>query len=231
MGQPLKRLDGLAKVTGQAQFGIDVKVPGMLYATVRQSPVFGGEVLGYDESTALSVKGVVQVVEILNGVAVVAEKFWQAKKGADALRIEFSGGKSQGLDDQKLEQQLTEALDNLGKAEIVGEKTLDVEYFLPYLAHATMEPMNCTADVRSDRCEIWVPTQFPEVVRDKAAEITGLAPEQVTVHTTYLGGGFGRRGWDFAVQAIQASDAVGRPVKLIWTREDDTQQDFYRPAY
>ena len=100
------------------------------------------------------------------------------------MRIEFSGGKSQGLDDQKLEQQLTEALDNLGKTEIVGEKTLDVEYFLPYLAHATMEPMNCTADVRSDRCEIWVPTQFPEVVRDKAAKITGLEPEQVTVHTT-----------------------------------------------
>ena len=231
VGQPLKRLDGLAKVTGQAQFGIDVKVPGMLYATVRQSPVFGGEVLRYDESTALSVKGVVQVVEILDGVAVVAEKFWQAKKGADALRIEFSGGKSLGLDDQKLEQQLTEALDNLGRAEIAGEKTLDVEYFLPYLAHATMEPMNCTADVRSDRCEVWVPTQFPEVVRDKAAEITGLEPEHVTVHTTYLGGGFGRRGWDFAVQAIQASKAVGRPVKLIWTREEDTQHDFYRPAY
>ena len=128
-----------------------------------------------------------QVVEILNGVVVIAEKFWQAKRGADALHIELSGGKSQGLDDPKLEQQLTEALDNLGKAEIVGDKTLDVEYFLPYLARATMEPMNCTADVRSDRCEIWVPTQFPEVVRDKAAEITGLEPEQVTVHTTYLG--------------------------------------------
>ena len=172
-----------------------------------------------------------QVAEILNWVVVIAEKFWQAKRGADALHIEFSGGKSQGLDDPKLEQQLTEALDNLGKAEIVGDKTLGVEYFQPYLARATMEPMNCTADVRSDRCKVWVPTQFPEVVRDKAAEITGLAPEQVTVHTTYLGGGFGRRGWDFAVQAIQASEAVGRPVKLIWTREDDIQQDFYRPAY
>ena len=231
VGKPLNRLDGLAKVTGQAQFGIDVKVPGMLYATVRQSPVFGGEILRYEESSALGVKGVVGVFEILNGVAVVAEKFWQAKRGAEALQIEFHGGRSAGLNDVDLEQQLTEALDDLGKAEVSGEKVLDVEYFLPYLAHATMEPMNCTADVHKNHCEVWVPTQFPEVVRDKAAEITGLAPEQVTVHTTYLGGGFGRRGWDFAVQAVQASKAVGRPVKLIWTREEDTQHDFYRPAY
>jgi isoquinoline 1-oxidoreductase beta subunit len=231
VGQPLKRLDGMAKVTGEAQFGIDVKVPEMLYATVRQSPVFGGEILRYEESSAFTVKGVVGVVKILNGVAVVAEKFWQAKKGADALQIEFSGGQGAGLNDFNLEQKLSDALDNLAKAEVSGENILDVEYFLPYLAHATMEPMNCTADVQTDRCEIWVPSQFPEVVRDKAAEITGLEPEQVKVHTTYLGGGFGRRGWDFAIQAVQASKAVGRPVKLIWTREEDIQHDFYRPAY
>lgn len=231
IGQPLPRVDGLAKVTGQAQFGMDVRLPNMLYATVRQSPIFGGEVARYEESSAKAVRGVVSVVAIPHGVAVVAERFWQAKKGADALRIEFQGGQSQGLNRQMLEQQLTQALDGLDKTMVRGERTLEVEYSLPYLAHMTMEPMNCTADVRADRCEIWVPTQFPEVVRDKAAEITGLEPEQVTVHTTYLGGGFGRRGWDFAMQAVLVSQAVGRPVQLIWTREEDLQHDFYRPAY
>jgi CO/xanthine dehydrogenase Mo-binding subunit len=231
VGQPLPRKDGLAKVTGAAQFGIDVQLPNLLYATVKQSPVFGGTVRAFNEASAKSVKGVVAVVEVPHGVAVVAEKFWQAKKGLDALEVEFEGGKSLGLSNATLEQQLDEALEELGKAELAGERTLDVEYFVPYLAHATMEPMNCTVDLRADRCDVWVPTQFPEVVRDKVAEVFGLDDEQVTVHTTYLGGGFGRRGWDFAIQAATVARAVKRPVKLIWTREEDTRQDFYRPAY
>ncbi len=232
VGKSVPRKDGLEKVTGTAEFGIDVQVPGMLYAAIRQSPVFGGTVASFDEASARQVKGVVAVVPVPNGVAVVADRFWSAKKGADALKVSFSGGTSVGASNASILQSYRQALEESGKAELTGSRGLDVEYELPFLAHATMEPMNCTADVQPDRCTVWAPTQFPGVARTRAAELTGLEEEQVTLNCTYLGGGFGRRAEvDFVAQAVLISKAVGKPVKLVWTREEDTQHDFYRPAY
>ncbi len=232
VGRSVPRKDGLEKVTGTAEFGIDVTVPGMLYAAVRQSPVFGAEVVSVDEASAKKIKGVVAVVRLPNGVAVVADRFWQAKKGAEALNVTFSTGTTAGVSDASVHASYTQALDKTGKADLLGSKGLDVEYELPYLAHATMEPMNCTADVQPDRCTVWAPTQFPGIARTKAAEVAGLEEEQVTINCTYLGGGFGRRAEvDYVIQAVQVSKAVGKPVKLVWTREEDTQHDFYRPAY
>lgn len=232
IGKPLPRKDGFIKVTGQAQFGIDVRLPGMLYATVRQSPVFGASVTSIDKTTINLYPGVVDVVDIPNGVAIVANNFWAARKAAQALKVEFSEGVTSGLDDEKIYQQFASALASMGKAEVRGERTLDVEYEVPYLAHATMEPMNCTADVRADGCTVWVPSQFQGLARSTAADITGLDEEKVRVNTTYLGGGFGRRAeLDFVIQAVTVSKAVGKPVQVIWTREEDTQHDFYRPAY
>ncbi|MDP7157995.1 MAG: xanthine dehydrogenase family protein molybdopterin-binding subunit [SAR324 cluster bacterium] len=232
IGKPVPRMDGLAKVTGQAQFGIDITLPGMRYAVVRQSPVFGGAVQSVDDTAAKAIRGVEGVVEVPGGVAVVADSTWHAKKGADALKVEFSSGRTVGLNDAEVARQFKAALDDLGKAELGSGKILDLEYSVPFLAHATLEPMNCTADVRPDSCTLWVPTQTQQMARDKAAEVTGLDDDQVTVHTTMLGGGFGRRSeTDFVAQAVTVSKAIGKPVKLVWTREEDTQHDFYRPAY
>lgn len=232
VGKSTPRLDNRAKVTGSAQFGIDVQVPGMLYAAVRQSPVFGAEVASYDDAWARQQKGVVAVVPIPNGVAVVADSYWRARKAMLALPVTFEGGKTLGQSDASIRESFVAALDDVGKATLSGGQVIDVEYEVPYLAHATMEPMNCTADVQPNRCTVWAPTQFPGMAKGKVADLTGLDEEQVTINCTYLGGGFGRRAeQDFLVHAVLVSKAVGKPVKLIWTREEDTQHDFYRPAY
>ncbi len=231
IGKSMPKLHIPAKVNGRAQFGIDVRRPGMLFASVSQSPVFGGQVKSYDEAAAKSVKGVEAVVPIPNGVAVVADTTWHAKQGLEALKPQFEGGESAGLDSAKVTAKLRAALDGMGKAEISAEKVLDVEYEMPYLHHATMEPMNCTAHVTADSCEVWAPTQNQEDSMKAAVEVTGLSEEQIQIHTTLLGGGFGRRGLpDYVTQAVTVSKALQRPVQVVWSREEDTRHGFYRPA-
>lgn len=242
VGKPTKRLDTPAKVRGRAIYGIDVRLPGMLVAQVAHCPVFGGKVARFDPTPALRVPGVRRVVEITSGVAVVAEDFWSAKKGRDALDIHWDAGAGAELSSERIAARLRELAPggltairtgdpDAALAAAVGPKRVDAEYEVPYLAHATMEPLNCTADVRADACEIWVPTQAQTGSRRLAAQITGLPLEKVTLHTTFLGGGFGRRSQtDFLADAVQVSKLVGHPVKVVYTREDDMHAGWYRPV-
>jgi isoquinoline 1-oxidoreductase beta subunit len=235
------RLDTADKVDGAAIFGIDVKLPGMLTAAVLRCPVFGGQVASFDDSKARTVSGVKRIVQIDSGVAVVAENFWSAKKGRDALEVKWNEGSRATQSGADITRMFVTAVEKPGA---VARKEGDVEaalakaaqkieavYEVPYLAHATMEPMNCVADVRADRCEVWGGMQAQTWAQSAAAKIAGLPPEKINVHTTMLGGGFGRRAEsDFVIEAVQISKAVGAPVKVIWTREDDMQHDSYRPG-
>ena len=241
VGKPMRRLDTPAKVIGTAGFGLDVELPGMLVASLAQCPVIGGRVVSVDDAKAKAMPGVRSIVNIDDGVAVVADTFWQAKLARDALVIKWDEGSGAKLSSASISKQLS---DTLGKPAASVKKTGDADqaiagaakklqasYELPFLAHATMEPMNFTADVRKDGCDIYGPTQFPQLAEGMAMQITGFPKEKVKVHTTFLGGGFGRRiDVDFIVQAVQISKAVGKPVKLVWTREDDMTHDFYRPV-
>jgi len=242
IGKPTKRLDTPEKVNGQAVYGLDVTVPGMLTALIARPPVFGGKVKSFDAEKALAVPGVRHVVEIDRGIAVVADGFWPARRGREALAIVWDEGPLAGLDSQKQRQQYAElaklpgaVANKKGDVEAAlghAARKLEAVYELPYLAHAPMEPLNCVADVRPDSCEVWTGTQFQTGDRDAAVEITGLKPEQVKLHTTLLGGAFGRRGvFDshFVREAVQVSKAVKAPVKVIWTREDDIRGGYYRP--
>ncbi len=241
IGKPVKRLDTPAKVTGKAEYGIDVQLPGMLIASLAQCPVLGGKPISVDDAKAKAMPGVKAVVKIDDGVAVVATSFWQAKSARDALNITWDNGKGATLSSTGISQGLKDALakpaaslkktGDVDSAMAGAAKKIEASYELPFLAHATMEPMNFTADVRKDGCDIYGPTQFPQLAEGVAMQITDFPKEKVKVHTTFLGGGFGRRiDVDFIVQAIQISKAVGKPVKLIWTREDDMTHDFYRPV-
>jgi len=241
LGRPLPRLDTPAKVDGSAVFGMDVTLPGLLTATVARCPTLGGKVRSFDATAALASAGVKAVKQISSGVAVIAEHFWAAKQGRDALRIDWDAGPNQGLDTKAITAEFAKAADSEGVvARSDGDietalkraaKTVEAVYTVPYQAHACMEPMNATADVRADGCDVYVPTQAQTATQDLAMRLTGLPRERVKVHTTYLGGGFGRRGdTDFAGEAVECSQAVGRPVKVIWTREDDLLYDKYRPA-
>jgi len=242
IGRPLTRIDTPAKVSGEAQFGMDVVLPGMLIASVKQSPTFGGEVAAYNEAAALKVPGVKAVVPIDNGIAVVATNYWQASKGLAALEVKFKGGVTRGRDTAAIEKQLDDGLaDDKNARTVISRGDLSagklaknvyrMKYSAPYLAHATMEPMNATARVSDKLCELWLPTQSQSRAVQKAIELTNLQPDQVKLHTTYLGGGFGRRAEvDYVAQAVTVAEAVEAPVKLIWSREEDMQHDFYRPA-
>jgi len=231
VGKPIQRLDIPSKTNGSAQFGIDVRLPEMMYASIRQSPVFGGEVLSFDEDAALNIRGVKKVIPIPNGIAVVADNTWRAEKGIKALNVKFKGGKTIGLESKDVQMQMLKALDSEGKTKLEENKTLDLEYEVPFLAHSTLEPMNCTAHVTENFCKVWVPTQNQGVCMDEAKEITGLDEEQIQIHTTYLGGGFGRRGeTDFVKHSLILAKALGKPIKVTWMREEDMQHDFYRPA-
>ncbi len=240
IGHSTKRLDTPLKVTGRATFGIDVRIPNMVVAQVVHCPVFGGQVARFDASRAKDVPGVLDVVEIPTGVAVVAEHFWAAKKGRDVLDVTWDEGANANLSSDGITARCREIVGSGTTARTDGNaetaianasRTLSATYHVPYLAHATMEPMNCTADVRVDRCEIWAPTQSPSGAQRTGMSITDLPADRVTVHTTFMGGGFGRRSEsDFVADAVHASKAVGRPVKIIWTREDDTRGGYYRPT-
>jgi len=231
VGKSIQRIDVPEKVTGAAKFGIDIRLSEMLFATVRQSPIFGGEILSLDEVAAKAIRGVKAVVPVPNGIAVVADNTWRAKKGMDALNPQFTGGETTKLSSQNIHNKLITALDEEGKAKIDTEKSLDLEYEVPFLAHSTLEPMNCTASVKGSSCEVWVPTQNQGMSMDVTKEITGLNDEQIKINTTLLGGGFGRRSeTDFVTQAVTISKSLSKPVQVTWMREEDMQHDFYRPA-
>jgi isoquinoline 1-oxidoreductase beta subunit len=242
IGHPIHRLDTPAKVDGSAQFGIDVRRDGMLTAVIARPPVFGATLKNVADAQAKTVSGVRAVVKVPAGVAVVAEGFWPALQGRKALELEWDEGQGAALSTTTLRQQYaglsrTPGLPARRQGDPEGAlaraaQTLESEYELPFLAHAPMEPLNCTVDLRADGCDIWTGTQMQTLDRDAAARIAGLPPEKVRVHTTFLGGGFGRRAnpaSDFVAEAVQVAKAVGQPVKVIRTREDDMRAGFYRP--
>jgi isoquinoline 1-oxidoreductase subunit beta len=240
IGRPQKRLDTPAKVDGSAQYGIDVRLPGMLYAALAQPPVLGGKVKSFDGDAARKMPGVEAVLESSSGVAVVADSWWRARQARDAVKIQWDAGPNAQLNDAAITRGLKRAASGTAKVAREGgdpnawlqsaARVVRADYESPLLAHATLEPQTCTADVKADGCDLYVPTQVQLISQAKAAEVAGLTPEQVRVHTTFLGGGFGRRlEVDFIPAAVEASKAVGKPVKVLWTREDDTTHDAYRP--
>jgi isoquinoline 1-oxidoreductase beta subunit len=242
IGTPAKRLDTPAKVNGTAVYGIDVRPPGVKVATLAQSPVFGGRVKRVDDAAAKAVKGVRQIVRLDDAVAVVADHMGAAKKGLAALVVEWDGGPHAKLNTDDVAGELEKATlkpgavaQNIGdvNAAMAGAATkIEAIYQLPFLAHAAMEPMNCTVDVRKDRCEIWIGSQAVARVQAAAAKTTGLRLDQVVVHNHLLGGGFGRRlEADGAARAVQIAMHVDGPVKVVWTREEDIQHDMYRPYW
>ncbi|MGN8081714.1 molybdopterin cofactor-binding domain-containing protein [Variovorax sp. 22077] len=238
IGQPLRRVDSAGKVNGTAQFGIDVRVPGMKVATVRASPTLGGVLASVDDKAARAIPGVIDVLRIKDAVAVVGEHFWAAKRGLEALKLKWTQGRNATLTTQQLRAALADALAK-DKA-IVGKETgkrpegtlVQATYDLPMLAHATMEPLNTTVHVRPDGCDIWVGTQVPARCVGVAAKITGLAEDKVVLHNQYLGGGFGRRlETDSVEQAVAFAKQVPYPLKVVWTREEDIRHDIVRPMY
>jgi isoquinoline 1-oxidoreductase beta subunit len=241
IGKPVPRIDTPGKIDGSAEFGIDVKLPGMLYAALAQSPVLGGKVKALDAGAAEKMPGVRKVLATSSGVTVVADHFWQALKARNALAISWDPGANARLDNTGIHALLKKTAaagpglsartdGNVENALESAKQHLSAAYYLPLLAHACMEPMNCTADVKADGCDLYVGTQVQQVAQITAATAAGLQPAQVRVYTTLLGGGFGRRlDIDFIPAAVEASKALGVPVKVIWTREDDMTHDTYRP--
>ncbi|MBU9616852.1 xanthine dehydrogenase family protein molybdopterin-binding subunit [Burkholderia multivorans] len=243
IGTPAKRLDSPEKVDGVARFGLDVRLPGMLYAVIVNSPVFGGTVASVDDTAAKKIPGVRQIVRVDDAVAVVGDHTWAAKRGASALVVKWNEGANANVSTKDLFADLAQAAAN-GKGAVArkdgdvdhafsnAKTRVDAVYEQPLLAHATMEPVNCTVHVRSDACEVWVGTQVPTRARDTAQRITGLPAERIVVHNHLLGGGFGRRlETDMIGQAVKIAKQVGAPVKVVWTREEDIQHDMYRPCY
>ena len=242
IGKATRRLDTPEKTTGRGIFGIDIRLPGLLTAVVERPPVFGEMARQVRPDKAKAVKGVKAVVAIPSGVAVVADTFWNAKLGRDALEVTWDEGALANLESAEQGRQYAELAKQPGAvarnegdakgAFSAAARRVEATYDFPYLAHACMEPMNATAHVRPDRVDVWAPTQFQTVDQMAAARIAGVKPEQVTLHTTLLGGGFGRRAnpvSDFVSEAVHISKAVNAPVKVIWTREDDMKGGYYRP--
>ncbi len=238
LGTDLRRLDTPAKLDGSAGFGIDVRLPGMLIAVMAHAPVPGATVRSVDDTAAKAVPGVRKVVQIPQGVAVLADGYWPALKGRNALLVQWDDGPLGKLSSAQVSKTLNDAAGaegvparNDGDVGVSTARTIEATYEVPYLAHACMEPMNCTAWVKGDSAELWSPTQAPGPHQGIVAQLTGVQPTKVAVHTTYLGGGFGRRfAPDFTIATTLLSKAAGVPVKLIYTREDDTRAWFYRPA-
>ncbi len=240
IGTRAKRLDVPPKTNGRAIYGLDVKVPGMKYASIEKPREIGGKVASFDASAALKVPGVRQVVQVTSGVAVIADNTWSAFQGRKALSVSYAPGVNANLSTaslygnaRALVQTRGVILQNTGDtaAALAAGNVVSANYETPYLAHATMEPMNATADVRADRATVWLSTQSPTSTQREAARITGLPLASVTVNPMFCGGGFGRRGEiDFVTDAVEVSKAIGAPVKVVWTREDDIRNDPYRPG-
>jgi isoquinoline 1-oxidoreductase beta subunit len=244
IGKPIKRLDTPEKLNGHAVFGIDVKLPGMLAAVVARPPIFGAKMKSFDDSRARSMPGVRKIVAIPAGVAVIADTFWQAKMARDAVRVDWDEGSMGTFSSSQMMQQFRERAKTQGtsvrkdgdaeSALASSVKKIEAVYEVPYLSHLMMEPLNCVVDLRADSCEVWTGSQFQTVDRANAAKVAGLPNEKVQLHTTFLGGGFGRRAnpqSDFVVEAVHVAKAAGVPVKVIWTREDDMAGGWYRPAF
>jgi isoquinoline 1-oxidoreductase beta subunit len=243
IGKPTRRLDSKVKVSGRAEFGMDVKRPDMVIALVARSPVFGGKVKSFDATKAKSVAGVVDVVQVPSGVAVLGRHFWAAKQGRDALSVDWDLGAGAALSTAGLREQYAKLAQTTGMvakaagnvdATLEGGKVIEAVYDVPFLAHAPMEPLNCTVEIGKDGCDIWTGTQFQTMDQGAAAAILGLKPDQVRIHTTFLGGGFGRRATptsDFVAEAVQVAKASGKTVKVVWTREDDIHGGYYRPMW
>ena len=244
LGRPTRRLDSLEKVTGKARFGIDVHFPGLRTALVARSPVFGGTVKSFDAGKAMAIQGVEKVVQVPSGVAVVAGNFWSAKLGREALRIDWDLGPGATLDSKQILDGYRALARSPGPVAVEkgdadsaftsAARRMVAEYDVPYLAHATMEPMNCAVKIEGGACEIWTGTQFQTMDQMSAAKIAGVPPEKVSIHTQFLGGGFGRRAVpasDFVSEAVHVAKAAGVPVKVVWTREDDMHGGYYRPLF
>ncbi len=242
IGKPIKRLDTRSKTNGTAQFGIDARQPGMMYAAIARCPVFGGKVASFDDAKAKAVPGVKQVMQVSTGVAVVGENTWAAMQGRNALEIQWDEGPNANQNSANISKTFADLVLQPGAvARKVGDaeqtlagasKKLEAVYEAPYLSHTPMEPLNCTAVVRPDSCEVWASTQMLSSSHAAAVRVTGLKPEAVKVNTLYMGGGFGRRAnVDYVGETIEIAKAMpGVPVKLTWSREDDTRHDVYRPA-
>jgi len=234
IGTSLARLDIPAMCLGRTRYGIDVAPPGALVAVVARCPVFGGRPGRIDDRAARAVPGVRQVRAIASGVAVVADDFWSAQRGREALRVAWQAGRNARLSSAQIERRLLAALGRGGKfaRERGAKRVIEATYRTPYLAHATIEPMNCVAEVRRDGCDVWVGTQHQADTQRVAARIAGVSKSKVRVHTQFLGGGFGRRlETDFVAEAVELAKQLGVPVQVVWTRADDLQHDFYRPAH
>ncbi|HET9269906.1 MAG TPA: molybdopterin cofactor-binding domain-containing protein [Vicinamibacterales bacterium] len=241
LGQDVPRLDIPSKVNGSAQFGADVKLPGLLVARVVRCPVFGGKVASFNADKAKAVPGVKHVVQVANGVAVVADGYWAASNGAKALQVTWDEGPLANLSSAEITKRYADLASkpgvnarndgNFDTAFASGAKKIERVFEAPYLAHACMEPMNCTASVTADRCDVYVSTQSQTSTQQAAMAASGLPQNKVFVHPMFMGGGFGRRGEaDFVIDAVETSKKVGAPVKVMWTREDDIQHDYYRPV-
>ena len=228
IGTRVGHWDAPQLLDGSAVYGIDVKVPGMLYAVVARPPVFGSGLLSFDATQAQAVAGVRDVVQIKDSVAVVAENTWSAIQGREALQVAWDEGSRADLSSAAIRQTLVERA--LQRAESGASDTLEAVYDVPFVAHATMEPMNCVADVRADSCTVWAPTQNAQAAQRSAAQASRLSAGSVLVHVPLIGGGFGRRlEVDYVREAVLVSKAIGAPVQVMWTRQDDVQHDFYHP--
>jgi isoquinoline 1-oxidoreductase beta subunit len=244
IGTNVKRMEGRDKVTGGAEFSLDVKLPGLLTAVVAHPPVFGAKVKSFDAERARALPGVTKVKQITSGVAVIARDFWTARRAREELRVEWDEGGGASLSTEALREQYRKLAEESGAlAENEGDalaalgsatRTLEAVYEVPYLAHAAMEPLNATVQVTADGCDIWAGTQFQTMDQIVASRILGVARERVRVHTTLLGGGFGRRATpssDFVSDAIEVANGEPGPVKTVWTREDDIRGGYYRPMF
>lgn len=244
IGRSQKRLDNSDKINGKAKYGLDIQFPGLLTAIVAHTPVFGGKVKSVDATSAKAILGVRAVVQIPTGVAVLADHYWAAKLGRDALKIDWDFGDNE-LIDSKTQLEVykklatTKGVPSQQKGDVASAlpkaaKTIDIEFAFPYLAHAPMEPLNCTVKILGDRCEIWTGTQSPFLHQQEVAAFLGLKPEQVELNTPLLGGSFGRRGSfnsDWVMEAVQIAKVSGKFIKLVWSREDDIRGGYYRPVY
>lgn len=244
IGKSHKRLDSPEKVNGQAKYGMDIQFPGLLTAVVARPPVFGGKVRSFDASRAKAINGVRDVVQIPEGIAVIADHYWAAKQGRDALQVDWDPGKNTDIDSNTLLEAYSQLSKNKGVpfqekgntalALKTAHKTIETEFSFPYLAHAPMEPLNCTVKILKDKCQIWTGTQWPLLHQQEVAALLDLKPEQVEFNTPYIGGSFGRRGSfgsDWVTEAVHIAKASGRFIKLVWSREDDIKGGGYRPVY
>lgn len=244
IGKATKRLDSAEKINGTAKFGQDVQFAGLKVAMVARAPVFGTTLKSLDDAAARKVPGVIKVVKVPTGVAVIAEHYWAAKQGREALKLEWALAGHDKPDTPALLKQYQALAQKPGlqaakagdvaTASKQAKQTIHAEYVLPYLAHAPMEPLNCAVKISDQGCEIWTGTQMQTTDQASAAKILGLKPEQVKIHTLFLGGGFGRRAnprADFVSEAVEVAKAAGMPVKTVWSREDDIKGGFYRPMF